>query len=106
MDPIVYKNLSILRNYMCLAQQLPLAACIIGFGCINDEIAIRCAQLYRDGFAPKVVFSAGTGRNTPGRWARSEAERFADIAMAHGVPATVRHFPKTSVGSNDNSCNL
>ena len=102
MEPIVYENLSILWDYMCLNQQVSPAACIIGFGCINDDIALHCAELYREGFAPKVLFSGGLGRNTLGRWARTEAERFADIAMANGVPAEAILLENRSTNSAEN----
>lgn len=102
MEPIVYENLSILWDYMCLKQQVSPAACIIGFGCINDDIALRCAQLYREGFAPKVLFSGGLGRNTLGRWSNTEAERFAEIAMGNGVPAEAILLEKRSTNSAEN----
>lgn len=102
MEPIVYENLSILWDYMRLGQQVRPAACIIGFGCINDDIALRCAQLYCDGFAPKVLFSGGLGRNTLGRWSRTEAERFADIAIANGVPADAILLEDRSTNSAEN----
>ena len=102
MEPIVYDNLSILWNYMCLNQQVKPAACIIGFGCINDDIALRCAQLYHAGYAPKILFTGGLGRNTLGRWAKSEAERFADIAIAHGVPREAIILENKSTNSAEN----
>ena len=80
------KHLKILWDYMRLDMPVEPGACILGFGCINDEIALRCAQLYRNGFAPKVLFTGGLGRNTLDRWSGSEAERFAAIAMVQGVP--------------------
>ena len=102
MEQIVYDKLSILWDYMCLKQQVSPAACIIGFGCINDDIALRCAELYREGYAPKVMFSGGLGRNTLGRWSKSEAERFADIAMANGVPTEAILLENRSTNSAEN----
>ena len=86
MNTAVREYLDILWNYMRLGMEITPGDCIVGFGCINDDIALRCAQLYRDGCAPKVLFSGGLGRNTLGRWSLSEAERFAAIAVEHGVP--------------------
>ena len=76
----VYQELKILWDYMRLDMELRPADCIIGFGCINDTIPVRCAQLYRDGYAPRVLFTGGLGRNTLGRWTQTEAERFAAMA--------------------------
>ena len=102
MDPTVREHLNILWNYMRLGQEVTPGDCIIGFGCINDDIALRCAQLYRDGFAPKVLFTGGLGRNTLGRWNQSEAERFAFIAQQHGVPAQNILLENQSTNSAEN----
>ena len=102
MDPIVREPLNVLWNYMRLGMEVTPGDCIIGFGCINDDIALRCAQLYRDGYAPKVLFSGGLGRNTLGRWNVSEAERFAAIAMEHGVPEQDILLENKSTNSAEN----
>ena len=102
MEAVVYENLSIIWDYMRLKQTVTPAACIIGFGCINDDIALRCAELYREGYAPKVLFSGGLGRNTLGRWNQSEAERFALIAQQHGVPAQNILLENQSTNSAEN----
>ena len=96
------EDLQILWNYMRLDMVVEPADCILGFGCINDHIALRCAQLYRDGYAPKVLFSGGLGRNTLGRWNCSEAERFAAIAMEHGVPEEDILLENKSTNSAEN----
>ena len=102
MDLIVREHLNVLWNYMRLGMEVTPGDCIIGFGCINDDIALRCAQLYRDGYAPKVLFSGGLGRNTLGRWNVSEAERFAAIAMEHGVPEADILLENKSTNSAEN----
>ncbi len=102
MEPVVRENLTILWNYMRLEMEVTPGGCIVGFGCINDDIALRCAQLYQDGFAPKVLFSGGLGRNTLGRWSSSEAERFAAIAMEHGVPKDAILLENKSTNSAEN----
>ena len=87
MDGITKKHLLVLWNYMNLGMEPRVSDCIVGFGCYNEDIPVRCAELYHQGFAPKILFTGGLGRNTAEMWTRSEAERFADIAMAAGVPA-------------------
>ena len=59
---------------------------IIGFGNFNTDIARRAAELYHQGYAPKILFTGGLGRNTDGMLPESEAIRFAKEAMACGVP--------------------
>ncbi len=78
--------LQVLWDYLCLHQPPQRADVILGFGCYDENVARRAAQLYLEGFAPKVVFTGGLGRNTAGRFAVSEAERFGQVALHMGVP--------------------
>ena len=86
MEQIVYDQVKILWDYMHMHMELQKADYIVGFGCYNEDIALRCAELYHQGWAPKVLFTGGLGRNTKEMWTRSEAERFADVARKAGVP--------------------
>ena len=58
----------------------------MGFGNFNTDIARRAAQLYLQGYAPKILFTGGLGRNTEGLLPEPEAVRFAKAAMECGVP--------------------
>ena len=78
--------LQTLWDYLCLGQPLEQADCIVGFGNFNTDIASRAAQLYHQGYAPKILFTGGLGRNTLGLLPEPEALRFARVAMEHGVP--------------------
>lgn len=80
------KPLQILWDYLGMHQQPEKADCIVGFGNFNTDIARRAAELYLQGYAPKVLFTGGLGRNTQGLLPESEAVRFAKVAMACGVP--------------------
>ena len=102
MESVIYEPLTTLWNYMKLDQPVEPGDCIIGFGCINDHIALRCAQLYHEGFAPKLLFTGGLGRNTLGRWSEPEAERFARIAINEGVPREAILLENKSTNSAEN----
>lgn len=78
--------LQVLWDYLCLHREPEKADCIVGFGNFNDNIARRSAQLYHQGYAPKVLFTGGLGRNTEGLLTEPEAVRFAKVAMECGVP--------------------
>lgn len=78
--------LQTLWDYMLLHEEPAKAGCIVGLGCYNTDIPVWAAKLYHDGFAPKVLFSGGLGRNTKQMWTQSEAEIFAQVAIDHGVP--------------------
>lgn len=86
MEQIVREHVIRIWDYMHMGQLPEQVDCIVGFGCYDEDIPVRCAELYRQGYAPVVVFSGGLGRNTTGLFAETEAERFARIAETHGVP--------------------
>ena len=73
-------------DFLCLSQEPQKADVIVGFGNFNTDIAVRTAELYHAGYAPKILFTGGLGRNTEGMLPEPEAVRFAKVAMEHGVP--------------------
>ena len=80
------KPLQVIWDYLGMHQRPEKADCIVGFGNFNTNIARRAAELYRQGYAPKVLFTGGLGRNTQGLLPEPEAVRFAKVAMECGVP--------------------
>jgi len=80
------KPLQVIWDYLCLNESPKNADCIVGFGNFNTDIARRAAQLYHQGYAPKVLFTGGLGRNTEGLLPEPEAVRFAKVAVEWGVP--------------------
>lgn len=102
MEQHVRECVTILWDYMHLNQKPEKADCIVGFGCYDEDIPSRCAELYHAGLAPVVVFSGGLGRNTSGLWSQAEAERFARIAMAEGVPGNRIILETKSTNSAEN----
>lgn len=78
--------LQVIWDYLCLKECPQRADCIVGFGNFNTDIARRAAELYLQGYAPKVLFTGGLGRNTEGLLPEPEAVRFARVAMEWGVP--------------------
>ena len=96
------KNVQILWDFMHMNQTPEKADVIVGFGCYDEDIPRRCAELYHQGFAPWVCFSGGLGRNTGKLWTRTEAERFAAVAMAEGVPEDRIILEKKSTNSAEN----
>ena len=78
--------LQIIWDYLGMHQMPSKADCIVGFGNFNTDIARRAAELYLQGYAPKILFTGGLGRNTEGLLPEPEAVRFARVAMACGVP--------------------
>lgn len=55
--------------------------------CSHDTlVAERGAELFLEGRAPLLVFSGGLGAITKGLWREPEADQFAAVAVAMGVP--------------------
>ena len=78
--------LQVIWDYLGMHRQPQKADVIVGFGNFNTNIARRAAELYLQGYAPKVLFTGGLGRNTEGLLPEPEAVRFAKVAMERGVP--------------------
>ena len=78
--------LQVIWDYLCLHQKPEKADCIVGFGNFNTNIARRAAELYHQGYGPKILFTGGLGRNTEGLLPEPEAVRFTKVAMDCGVP--------------------
>ena len=78
--------LQVIWDYLGMHQQPQKADCMVGFGNFNHNIARRAAELYHAGYAPKVLFTGGLGRNTDGLFREPEAVRFAKVAIECGVP--------------------
>ena len=94
--------LQVIWDYLGLHQTPEKADVIVGFGNFNTDIARRAAQLYLDGYAPKVLFTGGLGRNTEGLLPEPEAHRFARVAMECGVPAADILLEDRSTNTKEN----
>ena len=102
MDLQTRRAATVIWNYMRLDMELHPSDCIVGFGCYNDDIPLRCAQLYHQGYAPKILFTGGLGRNTAEMWTESEADRFGRIASEAGVPQEALILENKSTNSAEN----
>jgi uncharacterized SAM-binding protein YcdF (DUF218 family) len=91
----------IIWNYHHVAHQLQHADIIFVLGSNDPRVASYAAQLYHQGWAPRIVFSGGVGRFTNG-WSSTEAELFGDVATRQGVPhnAILLETKATNTGEN------
>ncbi len=87
MDSEVAAMAQTLWNYLHLNGPLEKTDCIIGLGSYDLRVAERCADLYNGEWGRFIVFSGYLGNWTRTMWGRSEAEIFAEHAIARGVPA-------------------
>jgi uncharacterized SAM-binding protein YcdF (DUF218 family) len=73
-------------QYHQLNHQLARADAILVLCSHDARVAERGAELFLDGWAPLLMFSGGLGSITRHLWREPEADQFARIAVAMGVP--------------------
>lgn len=73
-------------DYHHVHHTLAPADAIIVLGSHDTRVAERGADVFLAGWAPLIVFSGYLGALTSDIWTRPEAEIFAEVAEAKGVP--------------------
>jgi uncharacterized SAM-binding protein YcdF (DUF218 family) len=77
----------ILWDYHYLGHQPSKSDCIVGLGSNDIRVAEYCAELYKEGFAPLIVFSGNVGNFTRNVFKAPEAYIFRECALKNGVPS-------------------
>jgi len=88
-------------DYMRMNQSLAPADCILVFGSHDPRVAKYGAELFLRRLAPLILFSGKRGGLT-GKWRKTEAEKFAQIAVRAGVPRSRILIEKESTNSGEN----
>ncbi len=102
MDDRVRPFVERIWRYHQLNHQLARADAIMVL-CSHDTIvAERGAKLFLEGWAPLLIFSGGLGAITKHLWADAEADRFARIAVAMGVPESSILIENRSTNTGEN----
>jgi uncharacterized SAM-binding protein YcdF (DUF218 family) len=91
-----------LWDYHHLGHALQPADCIIVLGSHDTRVAERGAEVFLAGWAPLLVFSGNLGALTREKWDRPEAEIFADVAVAQGVPHEQILIENASTNTGEN----
>ena len=91
-----------LWNYMLMRHEPRPCDLIMALGSNDTRVAEHAADLYLRGFASRLLFSGNVGILTKGKFAKTEAETFADVAIAKGVPpkAILLETRSTNTGEN------
>ncbi len=76
---------NIIYNYLNINSDIKKADMIIGFGCMDKTIPLKCASLYKSGFGKIIVFSGNVGKGTMDVLNITEAEYFKNIAINEGI---------------------
>ncbi|MEO7802634.1 MAG: YdcF family protein [Ginsengibacter sp.] len=75
---------------------------MLALGSHDHRVAERAAELYIGGFAPLLVMSGGLGNFTKNIWTEKEAEIFAAVAIAKGVPKDKILIENQSTNTGEN----
>ncbi len=102
MTPRARELAEILWRYHQLHHELSKADVIVVFCSHDKAVAERGAQLFLDGWAPRLVFSGGLGVITRHLWSEPEADQFAAIAVSMGVPREAILVENRSTNTGEN----
>lgn len=103
MEDQTIRDAELIYSYHRTRMPLPNSADAVFCLCSLDvRVAHQAAQLHLDGYGRYLIFSGGSGKLTEGRFTKPEAEVFADIARAKGVPeeAIIVEPRSTNTGEN------
>lgn len=101
-EPSIDALSQIIWDYHHLNHKPEKSDLILALGSNDLRVAEHAADLYLQGLAEQLMFSGNVGALTRGKFAKSEAETFADIAVAKGVPseAILTEPESTNTGEN------
>ncbi|MBC7827344.1 MAG: YdcF family protein [Chitinophagaceae bacterium] len=91
-----------LWDYHQMQHEPEKSACILVLGSHDLRVAERGADLYLQGWAPILIFSGGLGNFTQEMWTEPEADQFARIAVAKGVPPEAILIENKSTNTGEN----
>jgi uncharacterized SAM-binding protein YcdF (DUF218 family) len=92
----------VLWDYLRIGAPLERREAIVAFGGHDLRVADWAAQLWLDGWAPKLVLSGGLGYYTSKIWREPEAHKFRRIAIDRGVNADAILVEDQSRNSGEN----
>lgn len=101
-DKQIIKSLQTIWNYMVLDMPIEKSDLIIGCGCKNLSIPIKCSELLEQNYADKILFTGGYGKLTNGVFKKSEAEIYREIAVEKGVDKSKIYIENKSTNTGDN----
>ncbi|MFG2000892.1 YdcF family protein [Spirillospora sp. NPDC048911] len=88
-------------DYLVHLTPLTRSDCVLTLGCHDPRVAEHAARLWHEGWAPLIVISGGRGKVTSA-WPETEAQVFAQVMRAKGVPATALLLEETATNTGAN----
>lgn len=92
----------ILWDYMLMHHEPRECDLILALGSNDTRVAEHAADLFLRGLAPRLLFSGNVGALTRGKFAKTEAETFADVAIAKGVAREAILLEPRSTNTGEN----
>lgn len=101
-DKEVLASLRVIWDFMKLNQPIEPCDIIFACGCANMDIPIKCVELFKNGYGKKILFSGGFGKITKGKFQKTEAEIYRDIAISEGISESDIFIENQSTNTGDN----
>ncbi len=101
-NPLIDALAARIWDYMQLRHALAQSDLILALGSNDLRVAAQAADLYLQGWAPRLMFSGNVGALTRSLFDQPEAEKFAEVARRKGVPAAAILLETESTNTGDN----
>jgi len=98
----IKKSLKYIWDYMKLNQDIEKCDLIIGCGCANLDIPLKCVQLFKSGYGKKILFAGGVGKITKEKFNKPEALIYQEIALENGIDKKDILIEDKSTNTGDN----
>ena len=102
MDHHIHSLAEKIWRYHQMGHQLEKADAILVLCSHDRKVAERGAELFLNEWAPLLIFSGGFGAITRHIWIKPEADQFAEIAIAMGVPQESMLIENRSTNTGEN----
>ncbi len=102
MNARIHRLVETIWHYHQLHHQLARADALLVLCSHDRRVAEYGAQLFLEGWAPLLIFSGGLGSITGRLWREPEADQFAAIASAMGVPLKSILIENASTNTGEN----
>ena len=102
MDDHIHSLAEKIWRYHQMKHPLEKADAILVLCSHDRRVAERGAELFLGGWAPLLIFSGGLGSITRDIWTEPEADLFAEIAIAMGVPKESMLIENKSTNTGEN----
>ncbi len=96
------ETLRTIWNYMVLDEPIQKCDLILGCGCSNLDIPIKCSKLLKQGYGKNILFTGGLGKITQNIFFKPEAEIYKEIALREGIKEEQIYIENQSQNTGDN----